>query len=308
MESQGHLAGYTTGGGRVAPQNSTVEAINFPYGVSGTAVGGDDDETKLEYQFLIPLSHICSAFDYPDKLLPQRMLSGAVLELFLESPATSLHMLTGPEPSYTISNCKLYLDCHKLVDVAASELEKISATNSLEVSTRAVFSTSQATSATHNTFNINKAVSRGLRAFAVKKNVTDMNNVMLDSMASDDCLDAEKFQWRCGAMYYPQAPVQGPVETVYNLLYSLDDPDAYSLDIKGPMKDDLVVPAVNLESSTILNMSGQSLNNSRILSIDWFTGDPSGQSDPPIPSRTVFFFLEYQSVFRVFLHNIVRLE
>jgi len=276
FESVGNLAGYHT----------------------DLSTSSEGHVSQTSYTFAIPLSHIASVFDYPGKLLPHRMLSGSVLELFLETPKTAVFSsAAAASVSYTISNVKLLLDCHKLVDQADAALEEISASNSLEVVNRAIFSTTQATTTASNTININKAVSRGLRAFMVKKRVDHLNTTQYDSMAAEDyATDNETYQWRCGAMFYPQAPIQNRQEALFNLKYSADQPSS-KISQSHPQ---LITPAVTLESSSYLNFAGQSLNNSRILSIDHTASDSQ--------NRQVFLFLEYVSLLRVFLHNIVRLE
>lgn len=235
---------------------------------------------------------------------------------------------------YQISNARVVLDSVRLTDSITRQLNQRSATDGLEIQFRTWFNSTY--SATSNTANIEtrRAVSRAFGALAHIRGIKTaaITESEKDSMATTPA-DLVRWQWRAGNLYFPQQAVtqEGASaattsrdvakETLHHMMQyagKLENPInepglSYDDYINGGLDSDtfavnetdstsyaggMALIPVNLERSSVQDVSGLPLNNSRVLCLD-IKFDDSTVYD----SKEIRVFLQYLKVARVFMDN-----
>ena len=252
--------------------------------------------------------------------------------------------------SYTISDPQMCLSSVQLSDSIQRALNELSATNGLEIvycDYERDMHTSGDSLSTLN-MEIRKACSRALKAFA-RIRVTGGTGVFPDDrrdiFKAETGFPAYEYQWRLGSLYFPQQPVRSDATepgaqknaiTAYaNLLESVDkyhggakapyvslygtekSPVEYTafkttgVGHKGSFTGDAHTIGVTLERSTMFNLAGIPVNNSRVLALNAkllpITKETIGAGSATLvtnPVRQVDVFLKYVRLARVFLNNV----
>lgn len=284
--------------------------------------------TGAKTRYCLLLRHMSGFFDY-DQLMPAQVMSGLRIQITFESTERVAKWDTSvPAPAtddYIIYNPTIVLDSHKVTDSVARQLNMRSANDGLEIQFRTWF-TSQ--------FNVNsdtvnlesrRAVSRAFRSvlhYRTKPNEAAYatSEAAKDSMATDAASFTE-YQWRAGNLYFPQQVLKaetpealavetlmhnfqlyGKTETpIDNPAHDLRDQTSAARSItvnmaqNNPDRGGLAIIGCNLERSSVQDVSGLPLNNSRVLA---FNGKTSTSAD-----REYRLFLQYLKIARVFMDN-----
>jgi len=235
-------------------------------------------------------------------------------------------------PSYEINNIFISAKSVQLTDSTQRALNELSAVNGLEI----VYCDWETTEMNEETdrlhMEVRKASSRALKALvrirdgtAVAGNGDAVNpsylNQNANSMASEDW-NVTQYQWQLGSLYFPQQPVRtrtglsaGCVAEAY--CHALDCFDKLQPNSRPPLvrmyaragtshSGDLRdtqgfnttenIVGVTLERSSLFNLAGIPINNSRVLSFQPRFGVSI--------RRNVTIFLKYVKLARVFLNNV----
>jgi hypothetical protein len=227
----------------------------------------------------------------------------------------------------TVDNIHFNLKSVQLTDATQRSLNEHSAVHGLEI-VYPDFDVSTAP-APDLFFNqeIRKACSRALKAFSV---IRDKAKIMSTQTISDkgqsDEWNVERYQWRLGALYFPHQPVVHAGVTDDDKLMTSKEAFFHTLDCFGRVAPNGVygdvtysefcrnfgLVACSLERSSLFNLSGVPINNSRILAIQMqflnrtkTKGVAGGMAEVTVPKdRTVDTFLKYVKLARVFLNNV----
>jgi hypothetical protein len=229
------------------------------------------------------------------------------------------------ENDLTITSIHFNLKSVQLTDATQRSLNEHSAVHGLEI-VYPDFDLSTAP-APNTDFNqeIRKACSRALKAFSV---VRDKNKVASLQTISDkgqcDEWNIERYQWRLGALYFPHQPVVHPGSNDESKLMTSKEAYFHTLDCFGRIAPNGVysnvtyaefcrnfgLVACSLERSSLFNLSGVPINNSRILAINMqFLNRTNikvsdGSQQQMVKERVVDTFLKYVKLARVFLNNV----
>lgn len=258
-------------------------------------------------------------------------------------------------PSYVISDIHFQLKSVQLTDSAQRILNEHSAVNGLEIVYPDYQNTQIQQNASGSTFvEVRHAASRALSAFAVVRHQDSIDAQTVDSFASS-YNRLKTWQWRLGSLYFPNQPMStktgdaidaNPETYTYALdafgkltgggrcavkygdwltphEHAVSAGSFYSKNTPGPAQticsadefSGLQVIPVSLERSTLFNLSGIPINNSRVLSFHG-TFDATGRSSMSkngkyLPTYSedskplvIDLFLKYVRLARVFLNNV----
>ena len=284
--------------------------------------------------FIIPLYELCGLFAY-DKLLPSMLMSGCRISLEFETSTNdtmfSTNQLATNAPDNRLANGKNDLQIKnfffglksvQLTDASQRTLNEHSAVHGLEIVYPDYDVTSKTSAQSTENIEIRKACSRALKAFSVIRKqdviagVEPSGQIPIDKLAvlfdRLSCMpwDVSKYQWRFGALYFPHQPVEHKDSTGDSLVPVAKESYFHALDAFGRVAPNGVysdvsfkeyylyngVVAVGLERSTLFNLSGVPINNSRILALNVeFKGTDNKRIDT---------FIKYVKLARVFLNNV----
>lgn len=276
----------------------------------------NEDETKLEkdkvilgrntsygatpFQFCIPLSHLSGLFRpmVKGQKIPSHLLSGARIELQLESVARALTRdTTTDNTTYTITSPTLVMMEHQLNDNTTKVLSEVSANNGLEYVYPRVFCSVETTSNNVLNTQIKKAVSQATCVITSVHPASAQSNVQADSFASIAPAGGafNKFQYRIASNYYPQVAVDNISEA-----YKVSDSCTREKHIIAPNSFNSYVGntfavAVPLKSDHEISSSGLAINNSATLALEYESSDAV--------NKVFYTFLEYTALARVFLQQ-----
>ena len=193
--------------------------------------------------------------------------------------------------AFTVSNCRIVCCLSRPTDATARELEKQSASNSLEYTWPAVYTQKRAV-----TLEINEQISRSV-ARALTLRVVPLTDPAdnSDLIMTPEVVEYAQAQVRAGSVYYPQ--------------YRLEDKEIYhaTLSALGKLGKSVRfnkteseaqgdVWATSLETHSLIHYSGTSLNNSRVLYVETqFSTSVAGEG---------FLFLDYMRSARIFLNSV----
>lgn len=273
-------------------------------------------------RWCLPLKHMSGLFDY-NQLIPSQLMSGLRIELKFATITTAFVAPTDDAngasstvtPIITIENPRFMMDSVKLTDSIMRELNKRSAEHGLEIMYRSWYRDFAPTPNASINFESRKAVSRAFGAIAqfVKIPATQTALETTDLFASD-VFDLTEWQWRAGNLYFPNQKLEGPVsqlgvETFVHAqkFFGKHKHQQYdnSIDVNDFIAEEnssitnhsrLGVVTVDLERTTVQDLSGIPLNNSRVLA---FTGKYANTDS----TKGVYVFLNYLKVARVFMEN-----
>lgn len=277
--------------------------------------------------WLLPLRWMSGIFDY-DQLLPSQLMSGLRIEIQFETATKAFMRLnTGVTPNtigYTIKNPRIVLDSCKLTDAIQRELNERSANDGLEIVYRTWWSTESVANSTTINLESRKAVSRAFRALTC---IYDKDNIESNSMVPSK-FDFSRFQYRAGNLYFPNQPVTSSgvygthipdrdvlIEAFNHAqkLFSknkeiwwpnsqsvagwehLAEPN-YLRTERSDANRAFAVIVADLERTTVQDLSGIPLNNSRVLALQ--ASLKNSPTDQPI-----IMFMQYLKIARIFLDN-----
>ena len=255
-------------------------------------------------RFIIPMSLISGLFAY-ENLLPAALMSGLRIEIVLASPITSLRTTAEVTPDYQITGCRIECDSYQLTDSIVRSLNESAASSGLEV----VFKTYFTTVGTRTTSNLNlesrRACSRALAAsYKEQPPRTSYLTNPMSTTAISATYGPTSVQFRAGSLYFPNSVISGsnPIVTSPEIqCMALEAFNVYNTPNSSNALADSYgshsVIAVSLERSSMLELSGIPLSNSRTLCLN------ATFSDVSAPNFNSYLFLEYASLARVFISN-----
>jgi len=262
----------------------------------GSLVGYDAEPTDFgantSYHFKVPLYMLLNIFG-TGRLLPSQLMSGARLQLNIEKSEKRLFQFSAVATgvAFSISNCRIVCCLSMPTDAVARELEKQSASNSLEIVWPAVYSQRHQV-----TTQLNEQVSRSTaRALTLRVcPLTDpVDNTEL-IMTPQGCQWTQA-QIRAGSTYFPQHRLEA--RDIY--FASLSALDKLGKSVRYDRKDAGLIGDIwvtSLETHGLIHYSGTSLNNSRVLYVETqFSASVGGEC---------FLFLDYMRSCRVFLNSV----
>jgi len=276
-----------------------------------TGSGSSSGLTSLsnKRQFIIPLDLLSPVFQGDGKtLLPPQAAAGLRIQITWESTARGLLQddpTTAPD-TYLIDDISVMASTTTMVDAWQKALNEESASEGLTYSFPTWYNTVSTLPAATDRINIEqrKAVARALKAFAVY-------TVGADSIATDNMYSEpytwDRVEWRLGSLYPNQQPITNSAEAYHVAQNAFD---GGILDCKAGInavsfrafEGRESIAAVTLERSDIkingvLNISGLSTNNSRVLSVDLKLASPAAQQG------RVYTFMSHVSMAKFFLDN-----
>lgn len=279
------------------PNPTTISFLRTTETPAGPIVPSLYGGEKRTVSFALPMSMLEGVFA-ADQLCPSYLSAGMRIELRLESDIAKCFSAFNTNPlTYTINKAEIVLDTFLLNDASMIELKKVSASNGLEYVYKSIFRQKDSLGdgiVVEKT--ITKSVSRALTAWAIRKNATAVLNT--DHYITTATLGTQ--QWRLGSQYYPHQKIDNSLDNYMNALYIFDTlykPGSITL---KQFADKYSYLAASFERSNLLRYSGAPINNSRVLSLsaDYTAIPNNGASD-------LFMFLEYVTVAKVFLNNVV---
>ena len=285
---------------------------NFGYeaGVAAVARSPQGNGTR----WCIPLRWMSGLFDI-DQLLPAQLCSGLRLQIrfrTLEEIGVWASAPDAVQDKILISNCRIVLDSCKMTDSVARQLNLRSANNGLEIEFRTW--ASQKSTETGATANVEqkKAVSRAFKAWAHMREESGNPTWQESQVGTSNGIRLKSLQWRAGNLYFPQQPLRGTTpgsllaEVYHNLLQmngKLDCPirpsaikrSDYAFGGGVAAYSTMGLIPVDLIRSTVQEVSGIPLNNSRVLVLNAEFTDAR--------TRYVRIFMEHLRVARLFMDN-----
>lgn len=263
-----------------------------------------------------------------DVLLPPQMMEGLRLEITLESPNVAFGRYTGPNDStvteYSVERPEIHWDSIDLADQFKRKIAEMAAKQGLNIVHKEYFHTIVASSAVGQTqfnFDVKKAASKALRLFIHTRNQANISSASADGMASAQ-YDYINYQARIGAVYYPNAPLKvdditiaGNAESYYQTLYcngkvdqcwypSSVDPAQYTaLESAGVFNQLNSLVMFNFNKSTVSDLQGSQVNNSRAILVDLEAAQGGVSPAPANYSRRLDVYLEHLRASKYFTSN-----
>ena len=253
----------------------------------------------------------------------------------------------GHSSQYIVQDPQFHLSSVQLSDSIQRALNELSATNGLEIvyCDYEKDQHSSGGALTQLNMEVRKSCSRALKAFA-RVRVTSSTDAGYPAPAGRDNFRSEisfpflEYQWRLGSLYFPQQPVRAKSDNVsdragmavssyVNLLEASDKYHGGAIksshipltaksdqainntlchfNALGSFCADQHMLGVTLERSTMFNLAGIPVNNSRVLSLNaklFPTTSEPGVGPAANFERQVTVFLKYVRLARVFLNNV----
>jgi hypothetical protein len=255
----------------------------------------------VDHQFIIPLAWLSGLFrpHVKGQKVPSHLLSGARIEIQLESIGRALKKVGTPPTTYEVSKATLSMMEHTLNDNTLKVLTEESANNGLEYVYDRVF-TSPETSAS-GIFNnqIKKAVSQATAVITTVHNPASQNDIAVDSFACVDVTGSvfSKFQYRLGSNYFPHQ-VCDTLEEAYHITEATyecsREKGVNSANTFFNYETKFFAVGVPLKSEHGISSSGLAVNNSATIALE-YEGDAS--------NKIFYTFLIYTALARVFLNQ-----
>jgi hypothetical protein len=271
------------------------EGALIGYKITPTAT---DYATNNTYTFLLPMNKICGIFDTPGVLMPSYLASGLRIEIQTDNIANAIEYdAASATPLVEFTNLSIVCDSFQLTESAQRQMSKISSTNGLEFPFH-TWAHSPFTVAAANAFlEVRKSVSRALKAIAVCRQSTELNDELKDGFKAET-FAVSKSQWRVGSQYFPQNPTDGAEEHFHQALYTLERLNGKMQTVQASEYEARYgILSCTVERSHIIADASLPLNNSRSMGLDiTFTGSSTRQVD---------VFLKYLKLARLFISNVV---
>lgn len=263
---------------------------------TGSIMGYSEEEenyaTGTPNFFQIPLNKLLNIFG-TGRLIPSQLISGARLQLDIEKNPQRLFKFNvqATNVTFEINNVRMVCCVSRPTDAVQNELEKQSASNSLEFTWPAVYTQKRAVGTELNE-QVSKSVARALTVRVCPLKNTPINNDL--NMVPVNC-QYEDAQIRAGSVYFPQYKLSN--DEIYHASLSAVGKLGKSVrNSKSESRDSGDIWVTSLESHSLINYSGTSLNNSRVLYVETsFTSDIDGLA---------YIFLDYQKSARCYLNSI----
>ena len=296
----------------------------------GVSQGYNKSETLAEESlsaskvFILPL-WVIPCFNV-DVLLPPQMMEGLRIEITLESPNVAFGPTSGGAStvsSYSVSRPEIHWDSIDLADQFKRKIAEMASKQGLNIVHKEYFHTIVASSASGQTqfnFDVKKAASKALRLFIVSRDQSKISNVATDGMASAQ-YDYISQQSRIGAIYYPNAPLKvddisesGNVEAYYHAVYchgKVDqcwyppsvDPEQFTALESGTFNQLNSLVMFNYNKSTVSDLQGSQVNNSRAILVDLEAQAGGTGGAPANYSRRLDVYLEFLRASKYYLSN-----
>jgi hypothetical protein len=300
----------------------------YLYSGPGLMEGFNQSATAMayatEYQFAIPFKRLAPFFRplKNGQKIPPQLMSGLHMEIIWEEAKIAL-IQTGVGADFTgyqINDLAVMTDNVCMTDDIQKTINQQSANAGLEYAYPRVFTAQNVVPGTACNAQIRKAVSQASIAWSISLS-TDNNVITADSMQGI-AWDAQVWQYRLGALYFPQQQIQDNATAAVNGIESYAQAMEVFDKLKHPYCEPAVAPAqflaristpgvlgtnpaswgglgiaaVSLEKDAALNMSGLPVNNSRVLELNATFANT-------VATRVVVTFLEYMAVARSFVDN-----
>lgn len=257
-------------------------------------------------KFVLPLQHICGFFKPVGdaKLIPPSLASGLEVHVTFEDYRNALTQSSGAITEYTISNVSCLNESIRLTDSAQRVLNERAALSGLSYVFYRNFTTEQ--ESVTNVLNLKAQLSVGQAHKAclivVDRPVTP--DVTIDNFANKN-FDWTRYSWRLGQLYFPATPISDDSIGRESLFLTLNawnkhEMGSYESSVSAAdfISGGMAMVAQDLSNDPEHLMSGQSINNSRMLVFD---GERSGAA----ANQEAILFVQHLAVCKAFLDNIV---
>lgn len=255
-------------------------------------------------QVVLPCSHLSGLFrpHVKGQKIPSMMLSGARIELTLESVSRALLRATAQDnTTYTVEKPTFNFMEHTVNDNTLKVLTEESANNGLEYVYDRVFTSVETTA--NNTLNtqIKKAVSQATCVLTTVHDAKKQNDVQSDSFATLAPANGvfEKFQYRVASNYFPQISVDNIAEA-YVVTESAYHPTRVkglnSSNTFGSYQANKFSVAHPLKTDHEISSSGLAINNSATLALEYESSDGA--------NKVFYTFMIYTALARCFLSQV----
>lgn len=276
-------------------------------------------------KFIIPLSSISQFFRTTDKLIPSALASGLRVELQLNSKflpfvaydATD-SLIVDNAVTFKIMSPRMLLDCYQLTDSIQRAMNETIASSGIEMPFVASYYTGYQTATNTSTFNIEirKAVSRALTVVTKPTWKRATTSTILDAHTTPHVkslvgmgFNLTSYQVRVGSLHFPHQPLTNAVpgrllkdlyhHTMRSGAAAFKRPNAPGCLAFSRFGYDGTVIWTDLERSSVQNLTGIPINNSRVVELQLKTKDQSLNEGMEIQT-----YLFYVRLVRVFLNNV----
>jgi hypothetical protein len=285
-----------------------------------------------EPTFIVPLCMLSDIFDQNGQLLPNYLVAGSRLDLYL-APALQAFVSNAATPSndhtisYTITGAELVLDLYTLVDSVMRQLSAISASSGLSIDFSGYWNVPSNEKGLQSCITVSKALSQANAVHAIVRYTTYLSKTVLtqglllglDSFNTIPASEVKDWQFVLGSQFIPQKAVSDSKETFYQtqnawlkLDQALPNSVAYRLnydqavDASGVPTDASAYNAshmqsgiisLSLERNALLTNSGQAVSAQRGLQMiaNWSTTDTD---------KKINLFIDYVRLVDVFTDQI----
>jgi hypothetical protein len=188
-------------------------AEGYASGTGSSAVDSAGDETSVWTSgvvFCIPLSKF--PFFNNARLLPPQIMEGLRIELTLASVAEAIVSGGTAPTALTISDIEIKWDVYDIADQFKRAVMQMSAQQGLNLVHKEFYRTTVSGAASQFDFDIKKAASKALQVVVIPRLTADIASSTKDS--AEACPYAfTKQQYHVGGTYWPNAPLETPVQT-----------------------------------------------------------------------------------------------
>jgi hypothetical protein len=263
-----------------------------------------EDLKTAQHTFVIPMSEISGMFN-TEQLIPSYLLSGMRVSIDLAEAKVATKGTTASS-QIKITEAAIVLDAFTLADNIQDKLNQVSGTskNGTEFHWQSYDHSPKTITQASLHISAEKAVSRASRAFALTRSTEYTNDGLKDSLKPED-LKLSQYQFRLGAMFFPNKTLTDSVEFYHNQTFAFGGfgHQMATIDYKafegkagdGGAAGDSESAAVAALERSDMTLSGLPVSGSRALTLD-ATYSNSGD-------RTVDMFLEYTKVASCFLYD-----
>ena len=255
---------------------------------------------NVAHVFCVPLSWLSGLFrpHVKGQKVPSHMLSGARIEIQLESVARALQSPAGgPSTQYTVESPTLVLMEHTLNDNSLKILTEESSNNGLEYVYDRVFTSIETSSNSIVNTQIKKAVSQATSVITTVHDPSKQNAIVENSFDSLDISSSnvfKKFQYRLGSNYFPHQAVDTEEEAYRVTESTYDNKTVVSANTWINYLLKFFAVGVPLKTEHSISSSGLAVNNSATIALE-FEGDSS--------NKVYYTFLVYTALARTFLQQ-----
>lgn len=266
--------------------------------------------------FCMRLSDLAPLFRQQEgKYLPPQLMEGLRIRIILANGNTALVNGTANAASYQIINPRIQWHVTDLNDMFKRKINEISATSGLILMYKELHQQNRSVTSSSVNYEINKAVAKGLKCYIVPRVIANIGSstVVNSDSYSSQAYNFLEAQAHIGNDYFPQTKLTAQSVSDINEFYT------YTLHSAGyvkPQHAPVVQPLltaggygstdslnsksayiVSLNRSSVNDLDGYIINNSRSLLFDFTVGDGA----TPIRYDS---YLEYLRMASVFTSNV----